>query len=151
MLGIGSVLRADDAAGVRTARHLQRELRRFRPVADVAVFLGGTAPENLSGSIRAFAPTHVVMLDAAEMGEVPGSARLLNVEALDSARPHSTHSMPLSLLAGYLRASIGCEVVVIGIQPESTAQGGRMSKSVRRAAREVALSLASVMVSRQAV
>jgi Ni,Fe-hydrogenase maturation factor len=43
----------------------------------------------------------------------------------------SSHSLPLSMLARYLTLEIGCEVVVLGIQPQQNEINAELSPPVR--------------------
>jgi Ni,Fe-hydrogenase maturation factor len=47
--------------------------------------------------------------------------------------PGSTHTLPLSLLATFLTADLGCEVALLGIQPLDTEIGSPLSLPVRQA------------------
>lgn len=111
VVGIGDELQPDDRDGLDAARSLAAS-----PPPRTSVLLGGALPENQTGAIRRAAPTHVVLLDAAELGAPPGS-----VEVIDPARVRgqrfSTHAMPLSTLAQYLRDELGARVMLLGIQP----------------------------------
>ena len=80
VLAVGSSLRGDDAAGLLTARRLQKLRWPKRP--SVKVLLGETAPENLTGEIRAYQPTHLVVIDAIDSEPGDGIALL----DLDEAR-----------------------------------------------------------------
>ena len=93
---------------------------------------GGHAPENCTGAIRRFAPDLVILVDAAEMGDPPGTIRWLDwheAVGLDA----STHSLPPSMVARYLAAELSCEVALIGIQVQDTSLGAGISPPVRRA------------------
>lgn len=113
IIGIGSELRGDDAAGLEVAR-------RLRPSAigreDLLVIEAGLAPEAFTGTLRRFRPDLVVLVDAARMDTSPGSVLYLNWRDVDGFRG-STHTLPLSTLASYLETEIGCEVWLLGIQP----------------------------------
>jgi hydrogenase 3 maturation protease len=135
VLGVGSVLRSDDAAGVRVAN----ALRRYR-LPGVATVDGGSAPENCTAELRRISPSHLVIVDCAQMGEDAGAVRL--IEAADIAGvSFGTHALPLSVLADYVAREIGCRVTVIGIQPASIEFGEGLSPEVSAAVQEVALAL----------
>ncbi len=102
--------------------------------------MGGTAPENVTGEVRRLAPTHVLLVDSAEMGEAPGSVRLIGAGRI-AGTSFSTHSLPLSVLARYLERELGSRVIVIGIEPKSLAFGGRLSPEVERAIEETVAAL----------
>ncbi len=138
VLGIGSELRADDGAGMLVIEMLDKPPVSKICSSKLRAFAGATAPENLTGEIRRFKPSHVVMVDTAEMGEKPGTILLLKPELLGGRATFSTHTMPAEILSNYFRKSIKCSITVIGIQPKSIEFGRSMSKSVRGAAKEVA-------------
>jgi len=147
---VGQELNGDDAAGVLVARNLEKRQRAGggapRPVSiSLLVVEGAHAPENSTGAIRRFAPDLVLLIDAAEMGDHPGTIRWLDWQeavGLDS----STHSLPPSMVARYLAAELSCEVALIGIQVQDTSLGARISPPVRRAIRTVAQGLAALLL-----
>ncbi len=113
VLGVGQVLRGDDAAGLRVVQELQKRL----PIQeDVLLIEAGPAPENFTGSLRRFHPDLVILIDAALMGLEPGAWRRLDWHDT-SSYTGSTHTLPLNFLASYLETELGCTVELIGIQP----------------------------------
>ena len=56
----------------------------------------------------------------------------------------STHTLPPSVLAGYLKATFGCEVALLGIQPASDDIGSPLSEPVCQAVRTVAQALQEI-------
>jgi hydrogenase maturation protease len=86
VLAIGSSLRGDDAAGLQVADQLRRVRTKARSKAvhsALRIFMGETAPENLTGEIKKFRPTHLVILDAADAGgKRPGSITLIQHDVL---------------------------------------------------------------------
>lgn len=139
VVGVGSRLRSDDAAGLEIAERLAS-----LSLADVLVVLGETAPENVTGEIRRYAPTHVVFVDAAEFGETPGSARLFDSSEI-GGMTSSTHTLPLHVIADYLRREIGCRVLFLGVQPETVAFGAETSHAVTQAIPEIVACLAEAL------
>ena len=79
----------------------------------------GPAPENHSYQLRRFQPDLVILIDAAQMNLAPGEIRLIDLNAIDGFGA-STHTTPLALFAHYLRGELGCEILLIGIQPDDT-------------------------------
>ncbi len=129
ILGIGHELRSDDAAGVKMARVLKRSLAN-KP--QILVIEGGSAPENHTAVIRRFAPDIVLLVDAAEMGQPPGFIKCLSWEQITGLSA-STHTLPLHILAHYLHAELSCQVLLIGIQPETLTIGESLSLDVEKA------------------
>jgi len=129
LLGVGSQLRQDDACGMMVAEKLKESCRlqckKFR------VFFGATAPENLTGEIKKFKPSHVIIIDAADIRKKAGSVSLINPQEA-SGISFSTHQLPLSIMVEYLMQSIACEVVIIGIQPKTTKFGFGVSREVKK-------------------
>ena len=99
-------------------------------------FLGHTAPENLTGEIRAFKPTHLVIIDAAEMGKKPGEAAFIDLDNL-SGVTFSTHQLPMKILADYLTQEVGCHISVIGVQPKQLKFDSKASKEIVSATRQL--------------
>jgi hydrogenase 3 maturation protease len=139
VVGVGSSLRSDDVAGVRIAERV-RELA----LPDVYAVIGHTAPENVTGEIRAFAPSHVLFVDAADFGAAPGSIRLF--ESADiGGMTSSTHTLPLHVIADYLTHELGCRVVFLGLQPKSVAFGDAVSNEVAAAIEETVEAIAEAL------
>jgi hydrogenase 3 maturation protease len=153
VVGIGQALNADDAAGVLVVQALSKRQRAGwsdapRPAPfSVLVVEAAHAPENCTGAIRRFGPDLAILVDAAEMGDPPGTIRWL---AWQEARGlgASTHTLPLSMVARYLATELACEVAVIGIQPQDTSLGAPASPAVRRAIRSVSQGLAALLLHR---
>lgn len=99
---------------------------------EVLFLAGSTAPENFTGDIKRFAPTHLVMVDCADMGINPGEAVILDPEKVGGIS-FSTHRMPISIMMRYLRIFIDCEILIVGIQPKSLKFGAKLSKEARSA------------------
>jgi hydrogenase 3 maturation protease len=132
VLGVGSVLHGDDGAGVRVAEALLRA-----PIPGTSAIDAGTVPENHTAEIRRLAPARLLIVDSAEMGEEPGAVRLIDPPDIRGAS-FSTHGLPMDMLVDYIRATIGCRVTLVGIQPRSVALGGVVSPEVDAAVRAVA-------------
>lgn len=140
-MGIGSELNGDDAVGVAAAR-LLRPL--FAQVEHVLVVDAGSVAENSTGSLRRFRPDVVILLDAAWFGGVPGEIRGLDWHEADGFSA-STHTLPLSVFAGYLESEFGCKVLLLTIQAASVEFGDPVSPPVKRAVRKLAQGLQIVL------
>ncbi|MBN2554797.1 MAG: hydrogenase 3 maturation endopeptidase HyCI [Anaerolineales bacterium] len=139
-VGVGSVLRADDAIGMDVARAL---LPIFAQREDVLVIEAGVAPENTTGTLRKFQPDLIVFIDAADMGEKPGAIRWLDWR--DSiGLSASTHTLPLRVLAEFLTKDLGCEVGLIGIQASVIGFGQAYGRELVSVAEEIADGLKEV-------
>ena len=123
VLGLGSPLRRDDFAGIAVLRALRRLLTEKGQLAGsgerVLLVEGGSAPENVLGLVTRARPTHVLIVDAADLGLLPGSAALIRPEEAGSAHLPSTHTLPVRFLCSYLSRLTGAKTLVLGIQPKA--------------------------------
>jgi hydrogenase 3 maturation protease len=133
LVGIGNELNGDDAAGVRVVRTLKSRLPER---SDLLLLEAGLAPENFTGVLRRFSPGLVVMIDAAQIDEIPGMVRWYPLQA-SGGMSASTHAQPISTLAEYLVLELGCQVFLLCIQPGAFLSGKSLSAPVRSAIRRV--------------
>ena len=147
VLGVGSDLRGDDIAGCQVARRIGARLARIdlRPGLTVAVFHGGTAPENCTGAIKRFQPTHLVIVDAAHLERETGAVALID-PAHAPGVSISTHRLPMHVLLDYLGAFLTFETIVIGIQPGDLTYHRPPSPAVARAGAAVVSALVAAFV-----
>jgi len=139
VVGVGSDLRGDDAAGVLIARRLaEQESDRLRVVE------GGTAPENYTSVVKAFDPDHVLLVDAVEFGGDPGEFKPVDPEAL-AQTSFSSHAYPLTLLTDYLERETGATITMLGIQPASIDESEDLSPAVETAIVRVVEEIATAL------
>ncbi len=132
VLGVGSALRNDDAAGLLVAE----EMNKIRN-SKLKVFLGSTAPENLTGEIIKYRPTHIIIVDSVDMDQKPGSILLADPQEVDGISFYS-HMLPIKMTIDYLLESIKCEIIIIGIQPKSLEFGETISAEVKKSTAQIA-------------
>ncbi len=131
VIGIGSDLRSDDAAGLLVAE----ELRKSK-IPKLKVFLGATAPENLTGEIIKYKPSHIIIIDSAEMNQKPGTVLLINPEEAGGIS-FSSHMLPIKMMVDYLYGSLESEILIIGIQPKSLIFGEDVSEEVKSSVKKI--------------
>ena len=78
IVGVGSDMRGDDFAGIEIVRRLRRKLESSK----VLLIEGGLTPENFTGEIKKFKPTHVLLIDATDFGSEPGDIVLAEPDAI---------------------------------------------------------------------
>ncbi len=115
VLGAGSTLRGDDAAGMALTERLTE---RFEENENIRCYPGETAPENYSGSIKRFRPTHLLVVDAADMGQTPGAVFPIDPNDVGGIS-YCTHMLPLKVMLTYLAQETGAKLLLLGIQPKS--------------------------------
>jgi hydrogenase 3 maturation protease len=125
VVGIGDELSPSDRLGMTAAREIDHQ-----GIPGVQVFLAGTVPENITGPLRKYRPDHVLFLDAAEMGERPGTFTRIEPGQV-SAGLISTHALPLPVVMEYIERDIGIPVTLLGIQPETRSPGTILSDTDR--------------------
>ena len=133
VLGVGSELRGDDVAGDLVARELESGCKYKCKSPEARFFFGATAPENLTGEIKKFKPSHLIIIDSAELGSKPGTVKVLAPKDIGGVS-FLTHRLPTKIMVDYLQKSLDCKVLVIGIQPKSLDFGKQPSKEVKKSA-----------------
>ena len=141
LLAAGSSLRGDDAAGLVIAEKHAASVKIRKLHSKFRVFVGETAPENLTGEIRKFNPDHLLIVDSADAGKKPGAVMLISPQEAGGFS-FSTHQLPLKLMVRYLQESISCSVTIVGVQPGSLAFGKPLSRAIRASAGKVARDIA---------
>ena len=135
IVGIGNEFNGDDAAGVLVARKLGT--RECSGDADhVLIIEAGQAPENITADLRRFQPQVVILVDAAQLDNTPGTITWIPWETT-SGMSASSHSLPLSMLARYLTLEFGCTVHLLGIQPAQNVAFNAVSPEVRFAVDDI--------------
>jgi hydrogenase 3 maturation protease len=112
IIGIGDELNPPDRPGMFAAREIEQQ-----HLPGVTVFLAGTVPESITGSLRRYQPDQVLFLDAADMGAIPGTIAVIEPEQIPATLV-STHALPLSVVMEYVERETGAGVSLLGIQPD---------------------------------
>ena len=149
LVGIGNEINGDDGAGVCIVHSLTQNLPE-KPGESSPLWGGwllveaGLAPENFTGTLRRFQPDLVVLIDAAEMGLSGGEIACLDW-SLAGGWSASTHTLPLNMLSSFLVSELGCQVMVLGIQPVQVGMDQPLSKEISYAVDEIVAELESWM------
>jgi len=130
VVGVGSPIRSDDAVGTVIVGGL-----RGKVPENVKLLVCETSPENYITTIRRGRPTHVLIIDAADMRSSPGSSRIVDPKET-SGSMISTHTLPLKLFSDYIEQVTGASVRLLAIQPESVALGKGLTDALGKAASE---------------
>lgn len=142
LLCVGAELRGDDGVGMRLGRIL------LEPGAGhprLGVHLGSSAPESVTGPIRAQNPTHLIIVDAAHLGMEPGAITLVE-RAEIAGITFCTHALPLPVIVDYLVSSMpNLDVLFLGIQPAEMGFDEPLTPVVEAAAQAVARSLIAAL------
>lgn len=131
VLGLGNVLHADDGAGAQAIQRL-RENARVPP--DVSLIEGGTLGLELLSYV--WDCSRLIVIDAVDVGEPPGTVVRMSGEELNSLPGNSSvHQLGVPDLLVALRVLGGGqpEVVLLGIQPANTEWSTELSPAVAAA------------------
>ena len=131
ILGVGSFLKADDAAGVIITERLKEHFKGTE-LSAVSILTGESAPENCTGTIKKSKPDHILILDAADLKIKPGSIEFIKSDMIDTTS-FSTHMLPIKIMLDYLVCETGCNITIIGIQPGSLMFAGEVTSKVDNA------------------
>jgi hydrogenase maturation protease len=129
VLGLGNLVHADDGVGVHAIQRLQKDPRVPR---GVVLLDGGTQGLSLIPHISGF--RRLLVIDAVDVGETPGTVLQLRGEACDRLPGKaSVHQLGFAdlMVALKLLGESPEEVVVIGVQPMSTDWNAELTPPVR--------------------
>ena len=145
ILGLGNVLLTDEAVGVAVLAALADDAE-----ADPSLSLldGGTLSFTLAGPIGD--ATQMIVVDAAALGEQPGSIRVFEGAAMDeqlTRHAKSVHEVSLSDLMDIARLtdSLPRRRALIGIEPERVDWGSELSPPVAAAVPRAAAEVRSLL------
>jgi hydrogenase maturation protease len=132
VLGLGNLVHSDDGLGVHAIQLLQRDPRM---PSDVTLIDGGTQGLGLIPHISGF--DRVVVIDAIDVGEAPGTLLRLEGKALENLPGKaSVHALGFAdlMVALKLLDSSPQEMVLLGVQPQSTSDWStELTPAVQRA------------------
>ena len=125
IVGIGNLMRGDDAFGPNVARNLCGRTR-------ARIIDAGMVPENFLGKIAACDPEIVILVDAVDFNGQPGDVVLIEPGEL-ATTSFGTHTPTLALLESFLSAERDVQVYVLAAQPSATEFDTPMSDTMAKA------------------
>ena len=132
IIGMGNELRADDAVGL----HIVRLLKPYTNNR-LQVFEGHMTPEAFIGPACAVHPTHLLIVDAAELQKKPGFWQVLSSDDVEEGL-FTTHAIPATEVAAEIQRRCGSKVAFLGIQPKSRDISLSLSRECQQAAKKIA-------------
>jgi hydrogenase maturation protease len=137
IVGIGNLLKGDDAVGPLVCRRLKRQ------GIDALLFDAGTVPENYIYKIIDKAPQNLIVIDAMDFCAPAGTIKVFRTEQL-TADAISTHTLSPAIFVDMIRSCIQTDVYFIGIQPLHLRLGEPVSKEIHRAIKQLCRSLLGI-------
>jgi hydrogenase 3 maturation protease len=147
VLGVGSDLRGDDVAGITAVQQIEKTIKQKLSPPEVKFFIGATAPENLTGEIKKFQPSHLIIIDSVHSNVPPGRITVMKPEETEGVS-FFTHKLPIKLMIDYLLQFCNCRVIIIGIQPKDIAIGSPVSKEIGRAVKKISEAITKILIAR---
>ncbi|MGQ9800297.1 MAG: hydrogenase maturation protease [Candidatus Saccharicenans sp.] len=144
VLGTGNALKADDAAGLLVASLLERGLSR-RQKLRIKILRVYELIDSYHRRIKRLHPSHLIVIDAVDMGRRPGS---IMVTRLELGQKKEKISSEFYLLLEKLAAESACRIYLVGIQPDSLDFGHPITPAVKEACRQVSEALINLAGSR---
>ena len=132
IIGMGNELRADDAIGLLVVRLLKPYSHNR-----LHVFEGHMTPDVFIAPSCAAYPTHLLIVDAAELHKKPGTWQVLFPNEVEEGL-FTTHTIPVVEMAAEIQRRCGAKVAFLGIQPKSRDISLSQSKECLRAAEKIA-------------
>lgn len=138
ILGIGNPLRGDDGSGSCLIRKLEGKVKPdLLDCEDV--------PENYLGKIKEINPETILIIDAAHLGQEPGSLALIMPKNIETQYYSTTHHPSLKILINYLQKEIGSQIYLLVVQPKTTTFGSPISQEVNTALKKIEEILISIL------
>lgn len=131
VLGLGNLMRADDAVGMLALERLRADPRFPQSIAAID---GGTLGLDLLHPLHGV--THLLAIDAIEAGASPGTLLRFSGSAVDDLPiGRSVHLLGFADLLGAMRltGSAPREIVVLGVQPHVIGWGTELTPHVEAA------------------
>jgi hydrogenase 3 maturation protease len=135
ILGVGNKDNGDDGVGL----YITEILQEAELPEQVTIYYCERVPEHFLGKIANLAPNRVIVLDAADMKEIPGAIAIFPKEMIAQGFHFSTHTLSLTMLEEFLKPIVP-EVVIfyVGIQPKQTKFMTDLSEECKEASEEFA-------------
>jgi hydrogenase 3 maturation protease len=137
--GIGNPIRTDDYVGLKIAEELKGKMPK-----NVLLLEAETVPESYFLEIEDFKPSHVLLIDAANLGLEPGQARLVDPETVENYSAVTTHLLPLRIFCEYVRQVTGAKIGLLLIEPENMEFGEGLTPKIEAAAKRLTKVLAKL-------
>ena len=133
VLGLGNTLLTDEAVGIAVIRRLQAD---HADLANVRYLDGGTLSFTLADPIAE--ASGLIVVDAAALGQTPGSVRVFEDDAMDrqlSGKGKSVHEVSLADLLDMARLTdtLPEKRCLVAIEPETVDWGEQLTPAVAAA------------------
>jgi len=125
IIGIGNILRGDDAFGPAL-------IEKLKDKVNAVCIDAGSAPENYTGKVVKESPQAVILADAAHLGLEPGEYDILSKDEI-SKTGFTTHDLSPNMFMDYLENETKADIYMLAVQPERVSFGDEMSDKIKEA------------------
>jgi len=130
----------DDYVGLRIVESLKGKLSK-----NVLLLEAETVPEGYLLEIEEFHPSHVLLIDAAFLGQKPGAASLVDSSKIGETSAMTTHLLPLRVFCEYVKQATGAKIALLLVEPKSTEFGEGLTAEIQEAAEQLTKTLVSLL------
>lgn len=130
IVGIGNILKADDAFGPRLVEMLDSKINAI--CIDAA-----TAPENYIGKIAKCDPDTILIVDAVFLGKEAGACEILEKEDIVKCG-FTTHDLSPVMFMECLENRTQAKIYMLAVQPGNLSLGEEMTSVVEAALKKTA-------------
>jgi len=127
--GIGNPIRCDDYVGLKIVESMHGKVP-----GNVRLMECETVPESFLLDIEEFAPTHVLLIDAALLGLKPGQIQLVAPEKVVDFSTLTSHVLPLRVFCEYVNKVTRAKIALLLVEPNRTEFGEGLSIEVAETA-----------------
>ncbi|HOW35005.1 MAG TPA: hydrogenase 3 maturation endopeptidase HyCI [Candidatus Omnitrophota bacterium] len=124
IVGVGNILRGDDAFGPELIQRLNGKI----PAVCIDA---GTTPESFVGKIVKGNPDTILIVDAVHLGMAPGACEILGKEEILKSGL-TTHDISPKMFLEYLQTQTSAAIYMFGVQPQDIEIGSEMTQSVKK-------------------
>lgn len=140
ILGVGNPLRRDDGFGPA----LIKSLSKYQLPGNVKLVDCEMVPENFLSTIIRLKPSHIIIVDSAQMNTLAGEVKLISPENIGGVT-FSTHTLPLTFTIEYIKHFTKADVKLILVQPENLDFGEGLTLKVSEALNNIEKLLIKVL------
>ena len=142
IMGVGNIIRGDDAAGVIIAENLKKKIKR----EDIKIINAEETPENWVGKIEEISPETLIIIDVVDFNSFPGDVKIFSIDEIKETT-FTTHNFSFPFLFGNLKEKT--EILIIGIQPDKINIKEGVSEKVKEGMRKAEEIIESILKKRE--
>jgi len=138
IIGVGNIIRGDDAAGVIVAENLKKKIKR----KDIKIINAEETPENWAGKVEKISPETLIIIDVVDFNSFPGDVKIFSIDEIEETT-FTTHNFSLPFLFGNLKEKT--EILIIGIQPGKINIKEGISEKVKKGMEKAEVMIESIL------